>query len=1183
MSKHNRQDPVPLEPTTKRPRLEEEHLYAPLHHHQRHQHHHNHSANHQYNPHHHQHPHQSQHAQNHSPSKPRYPTTAELLLNPKAGRLGVVHTHGTGSGSGGSGSGSSSGSSSGGAPGINAGMGSGLPTGSRQGKVQLPPLQLQNVDSAGTRAANMLLNLHGVTERASSTPFGSRHSSPFPGQAVRQQQQQQQQPQPQQQGFRGEGGGSTHARSQSASGGFAGGKGSGVLKLPSIEDGFKTGSEARATKKKRSPTPEIQFLNSRFSSGHSTQVRNSSVVDLTNDEEDDDIIYSGTKSIAPVVCYGMILKVQASIAVIPDPPPNLDPLGFGRMWPKIPVSLTRGEPRSSWVVNLTTASGRNVGTLRGANAKAMASLMDLGLVDRTQAIILPRYKGFEVAGQPTSQSVEMTITLYGTEGNARKVGKMLRQHNIVLQDPIEKDPKFPYKNPQYPEEQQQNGNSYMAAADRARLGKATYSIRTTEEVKNEITAVLDSLEKVQVLEETEADPRITTSLLPHQKQGLNFMLQKEGDRTYEQDDGTSFWKMKFSPGGARMYHNVITGQHTRSKPQSCLGGILADDMGLGKTLTVLSLIVTTLQDAIAFGRKQKTSAASDHDLSVMYAKSTLLICPLSVLVNWEDQIRAHIVPDAISYYVYHGNNRLSDLNELAKYDMVITTYALAASDFGKAQKDNSGVLQKIHWFRIVLDEAHTIREQNTVQSKAICNMEASRRWAVTGTPVQNRLDDLGTLIKFLRLSPFDVRSQFNQYISAPLKSGDPTSMDKLRVLVDSVALRRRKDRIDLPTKHDRTVQLQFSRDEQELYDATSRQSRYKIDMVAKQGHLSGKAYVHILQTILRLRMICASRDLLGDEDTAGLISSNAIDIDSLTDEETHAMSKKQAFEIYNLMKESDEDICYTCQKKVSPLTARDGTPTNQDANSPFGHITSCPHLFCTECGPKYLESLLEYASMGDWTSCPLCRQPLRIGLRELKTSDDPSLQKDENGKRKVVYRNPSTKIMQLVADLLDNRKMGDDKGRIKSVIFSGWTMHLDLIEFALEKVGIKWTRIDGKMNRGQRADSLTRFRDDPDIEAILVSISAGGVGLNLTAASRVYVMEPQFNPAAEAQAIDRVHRLGQEREVWCTRYIMEGSFEEKIVELQQKKLRIADLSMTQGKTKRQRAQDKIDDLRELFR
>ncbi|EPS36600.1 hypothetical protein H072_9889 [Dactylellina haptotyla CBS 200.50] len=1170
MSKHNRQDPIPLEPTTsKRPRLDDDPYHYSLQHHTPHHVHHI--------PHHQQSFQQAQH----SPSKPRYPTPAELLLNPKAARLAAASTSQTPYASSGSGSGSSLGSTPGYA---SSGSGvSGVSTGGgviRQGNnVTLPPLQLQD---AGSRAANMLLNLHGVVERNPTiSPFGSRHSSPF----GRQPQQQQQQPlQQQQQGYTGytgesSSGNSGHVRSSSA--GFAGsnGRSSGIRSIPRLED---TGSKSTTRRLKRSPTPEIQFLNSRFSTG-SSHVRNSSVVDLTNEEEEDDIIYSGTKSIAPVVCYGMIVKVQASIAVIPDPPPNLDPLSFGRMWPKIPVTLTRGDPKS-YVVNLTTASGTNVGTLRGANAKAMASLMDLGLVDRTQAIILPRYKGFEVAGQPTSKSVEMTITLYGTEGNAKKVGNMLGQHNLFLQDPIDKDPKFPYRNPQYPEEQRENGSAYMAAIDRARLGKATYSIRTTEEVKNEITQVLDSLEKVQVLEETEAEPSITTAMLPHQKQGLNFMLKKESERTYEQgDDATSFWNVRISPGGVKMYHNVITGQQTRSKPPGCLGGILADDMGLGKTLTVLSLIVATLQDAANFGNRRKDGPSSEHDLSLMYAKSTLLICPLSVLVNWEDQIRMHVQPDTISYYVYHGNNRLSDLNELAKYDMVITTYALAASDFGKAQKENGSVLQRIHWYRIVLDEAHTIREQNTVQSKAICNMEASRRWAVTGTPVQNRLDDLGTLIKFLRLSPFEARSQFNQYISAPLKSGDPTSMDKLRILVDSIALRRRKDRIDLPTKHDRTLHLRFSPQEQELYDATSRQSRYKIDMVAKQGHLSGKAYVHVLQTILRLRMICASRDLLGDEDTAGLISSNAIDIDSLTDEETHAMGKKQAFEIFNLMKESDEDICYTCQKKVNPANARDGTPTSSDANAPFGHITSCPHLFCTECGPKYLSSLLEYASMGDWTNCPLCRQPLRIGMRDLKASEDPSLQKDDNGKRKVVYRNPSTKIMQLVADLLDNREMGDEGRRIKSVIFSGWTMHLDLIEYALDNVGIRWTRIDGKMNRSQRADSLIKFRDDPDIECILVSISAGGVGLNLTAASRVYVMEPQFNPAAEAQAIDRVHRLGQDREVWCTRYIMENSFEEKIVALQKKKQRIADLSMTQGKSKRQRAQDKIDDLKELFR
>lgn len=78
-------------------------------------------------------------------------------------------------------------------------------------------------------------------------------------------------------------------------------------------------------------------------------------------------------------------------------------------------------------------------------------------------------------------------------------------------------------------------------------------------------------------------------------------------------------------------------------------------------------------------------------------------------------------------------------------------------------------------------------------------------------------------------------------------------------------------------------------------------------------------------------------------------------------------------------------------------------------------------------------------------------------------------------------------------------------------------MHLDLIEEAFSNAGIISRRIDGKMTRPQRTEAMTSFRENPEVEAIVISINAGGVGLNLTAASKVYVMEPQFNPAAEAQ------------------------------------------------------------------
>lgn len=123
------------------------------------------------------------------------------------------------------------------------------------------------------------------------------------------------------------------------------------------------------------------------------------------------------------------------------------------------------------------------------------------------------------------------------------------------------------------------------------------------------------------------------------------------------------------------------------------------------------------------------------------------------------------------------------------------------------------------------------------------------------------------------------------------------------------------------------------------------------------------------------------------------------------------------------------------------------------------------------------------------------------------------------------------------------------------------------------------------MSRSQRTAALNSFRDDSSINVILVSIAAGGLGLNLTAASRAFVMEPQFNPAAEAQAVDRVHRLGQRREVCITRFIMQNSFEEKMLELQQKKRDLADLSMNRNVKldKAEAAKRRLEELRSLFK
>jgi SNF2 family DNA or RNA helicase len=124
------------------------------------------------------------------------------------------------------------------------------------------------------------------------------------------------------------------------------------------------------------------------------------------------------------------------------------------------------------------------------------------------------------------------------------------------------------------------------------------------------------------------------------------------------------------------------------------------------------------------------------------------------------------------------------------------------------------------------------------------------------------------------------------------------------------------------------------------------------------------------------------------------------------------------------------------------------------------------------------------------------------------------------------------------------------------------------------------------MSREARDKSMRLLREDPSVRVMLVSIGAGGLGLNLTTANKVYMMEPQFNPAAEAQAVDRVHRLGQDREVVIKRFIMEKSFEEKMLDLQSKKKKLADMTMERqkkGQTKQEATAQRMQELRSLFR
>jgi SNF2 family DNA or RNA helicase len=146
----------------------------------------------------------------------------------------------------------------------------------------------------------------------------------------------------------------------------------------------------------------------------------------------------------------------------------------------------------------------------------------------------------------------------------------------------------------------------------------------------------------------------------------------------------------------------------------------------------------------------------------------------------------------------------------------------------------------------------------------------------------------------------------------------------------------------------------------------------------------------------------------------------------------------------------------------------------------------------------------------------------------------------------------SVKIEELTREIQENA------GDHKLLIFSQFTEMLHLIRKQFEASGITFCYLDGSTPLPKRQEQVVKFQEDESVKAFLISLKAGGVGLNLTVADYVYIVDPWWNPAAEMQAIDRAHRIGQKRKVFAYKMICKDTVEEKILRLQERKKMLAD-------------------------
>ncbi|OKL60854.1 hypothetical protein UA08_03301 [Talaromyces atroroseus] len=394
------------------------------------------------------------------------------------------------------------------------------------------------------------------------------------------------------------------------------------------------------------------------------------------------------------------------------------------------------------------------------------------------------------------------------------------------------------------------------------------------------------------------------------------------------------------------------------------GGILADDMGLGKTVQALSLIVS----------RPSTDTAQ---------KTTLIIAPVALMQQWKREIERLLKPEyKLNVFVLHGEKRKTTFETLKKYDVVLTTFGTMASELKRwqewdeqrrfASQNGANMIEKARslavlgpestWYRVIIDEAQCIKNRNTKAAIACCMLKSTYRWCMSGTPMMNNVGELHSLLKFLRIRPYNSLELFNANFTKPLKSPHPDAqkkaLEQIQVLLKAVLLRRTKfskldgkPLIDLPPRVTEKVHAIFSEDEQTLYSSLEGRTQIQFNKYLKAGTI-GRNYSNILVLLLRLRQACCHPHLINDL---------SVDVSAVTESADFVENAKQfSPEVVRRLKENEPLECPVCIDAVE----------NAVIFYPCGHAT------CAECFARISDPSLAVQQGNEGqveVKCPNCR------------------------------------------------------------------------------------------------------------------------------------------------------------------------------------------------------------------
>ncbi|CAD0100754.1 unnamed protein product [Aureobasidium mustum] len=377
------------------------------------------------------------------------------------------------------------------------------------------------------------------------------------------------------------------------------------------------------------------------------------------------------------------------------------------------------------------------------------------------------------------------------------------------------------------------------------------------------------------------------------------------------------------------------------------GGILADDMGLGKTVQAISLMVTN---------------RSEDPVN----KTTLILAPVALLRQWEQEIMTKVKPGRhrLHTFIHHASAKKKSHKDLRDFDVVLTTFDPMAQP--RDDEKCMFIGPDCRWYRVIIDEAQCIKNKTTKTARAAFYLQARSRFCMTGTPMMNSVEELYSLIHFLRIRPYNnwnnFKTDFNQPLKGNNESGRQMAMHKLQALLKAILLRRNKKTeingrpiLNLPERRVEETNPDFSEDERNIYVALETSSAVKFNKYLKAGTVSN-SYMQILVLLLRLRQACCHPNLIKD---LGIVAATAEISQETMDEICRGLNPNVVTRIKEANGIFECPVCYDAVENPAIFT-------------PCGHDT-CPDCFSRIADPS---NALAEGDEGRTAKCPECRGPI---------------------------------------------------------------------------------------------------------------------------------------------------------------------------------------------------------------